>query len=269
MKTPSSPSRIVPRHTEPLSYLRGLAYLRRPLPLSCLPVRSPLALAVAACAVTLLACGQEDPPAAVLQPYHPLVDGAWWEYQHSDWSERVTVTATTLEGTPAFLMTDSPNPDDNLRSDTVLVVEGGRVLRKTKQEYLMGTDGSATLESSVDYGVGFTRFDESWAEQAAGYRETPEYERVETPAGVPARPAEARRHTFEILRLSDPVQTSVGTFDCIQIRRTKDWEAAADGLDASDAEPKLFWFARGVGKVRELNPETGRGEVLTGFSIPE
>lgn len=233
------------------------------------PLLSPLSLACASLAVALLGCGQEAPPPAELKPYHPLVDGAWWEYQHSDWSERVTVTATTLEGAPAFLMTDSPNPDDDIRSDAVLVVDGGRILRKTKQEYLIGTDGSATLESSVDYGVGFTRFDESWGEQAVGYRETPEYERVETPAGASPRPAEARRHTFEILSLSDTVQTGAGTFDCIQIRRTKDWEAEAAGIDSSDAEPKLFWFARGVGKVRELNPETGRGEVLTGFSIPE
>jgi hypothetical protein len=217
----------------------------------------------------LLACGQESPPdPATREPYHPLVDGAWWEYQHSDWSERVTVTATTLNGAPAFLMTDSPNPDDDIRSDAVLVVENGRSLRKTKQEFLIGADASATLESSVDYGVGFTRFDESWAAQPVGYRETPAYERVETPAGGTARAPEARSHTFEILSLSEPVETSVGTFDCIQIRRTKDWEAAAEGVDASDAEPKIFWFARGVGKVRELNPDTGRGELLSGYSIP-
>src|SRR5688572_18423673 len=217
------------------------------------PSRTPGA-ALMACVVTLLACGQDPPPDPVaLEPYHPLVDGAWWEYQHSDWSERVTVSATTLDGAPAFLMTDSPNPDDNLRSDATLVVEGSRVLRKSKQEYLIGGDGSATLETSVDYGVGFTRFDETWADQAVGYRETPGYERVETPpAGAPGAP-EARSHTFEILSLSEPVQTTVGTFDCIKIRRTKDWEAAAEGVDASDAEPKLFWFARGVGKVRELN----------------
>jgi hypothetical protein len=143
------------------------------------------------------------------------------------------------------------------------------VLRRTKQEYLIGGDGMATLDASVDYGVGFTRFDESWAEQAVGYEETPAYERVETPAGGTARAPEARRHTFEILSLSESVQTSVGTFDCIKIKRTKDWEAEADGLDASDAEPKIFWFARGIGKVRELNSDTGRGELLSGYFIPE
>ncbi len=231
---------------------------------------SLLSSALAACAAALLACGQEPPPdPADLAPYHPLVDGAWWEYQHSDWTERVTVTAATLNGAPAFLMTDSPNPDDDIRSDAILVVEDGRVLRKTKEEYLIGADGSETLESTVDYGVGFTRFDERWAEMPVGFRETPAYERVETPPGGSPRAPEARSHTFEILSLSDPVQTSKGTFDCIQIRRTKDWQAAEDGVDASDAEPKLFWFARGVGKVRELNLDTGRGELLSDYFIPE
>jgi hypothetical protein len=221
-------------------------------------------------AAALLGCGQEAPPAPVpLGPYHPLVDGAWWEYQHSDWTERVTLTATTLGGAPAFLMTDSPNPGDGVRSDATVVAVAGRVLRKTKQEYLIAADGTATLETSVDYGVGFTRFDESWAEQAVGYEETPEYERVEIPAAGAAGAPEARRHTFEIMSLSEPVQTSMGTFDCIKIKRTKDWQAEADGLDASDAEPKIFWFARGVGKVRELNLDTERGELLSGYFIPE
>lgn len=48
---------------------------------------------------------------------------------------------------------------------------------------------------------------------------------------------------------------------CMQVRRTKDWEAEADGIDASDAPTKLFWFAPGVGMVREENEETGSFEL--------
>ncbi|HKO90979.1 MAG TPA: hypothetical protein VJU61_07505 [Polyangiaceae bacterium] len=216
-----------------------------------------------------LACNQESPvtPSELL-PYHPLADGAWWDYQHSDWTERVTMAATTFDGSPAFLMTDSPNPKDGLRSDSVVVSRDGRILRVTKEEYLVSAEGDPTLDSSVEYGVGFTRFDENWAQQSVGFRETPEYERVETPPGEAPRPAEARRHTFEIVSLSAEVPTAAGTFDCIQIQRTKDWQAEADGVDLSDAQTKMFWFARGVGKVREVNLDTGKVEVLTGYSIP-
>jgi hypothetical protein len=219
----------------------------------------------------LVACDQKTPaqPPSSHAPYDPLVEGASWDYQHDDWTEHVTMAPTTLDGgESAFVMTDSPNPKDSIRSDATLVAREGRVLRVYKEEYLIGSNGDATLKDSVTYGVGFTRFDESWADKPVGFKETPEYERVETPAGGAAKPTQGRRHTFEILSLSELVSTPLGTFDCIEIRRTKDWQAEEAGLDASDAQPKIFWFARGVGKVRELNLDSGKGELLVHYSIP-
>jgi len=222
-------------------------------------------------ALLVLACGQQPPPppATTLAPYQPLADGAWWDYQHADWVEKVTLSASNWDGESAFIMSASPNPKDGVRSDATLVARDGRVSRVFKQEYLVGPNAEATLKDSVDYGAGFTRFDESWAQQAVGFEETPEYERVETPAGGTAKPAEARRHTFRILSLSEQVSTPLGNFDCIEIRRTKDWQAEEQGLDAADAQPKLFWFARGVGKVRELNLDSGKGELLTDYFLPD
>ncbi|HTV20368.1 MAG TPA: hypothetical protein VMG12_16910 [Polyangiaceae bacterium] len=216
-------------------------------------------------------CGQKDPapPAPELSVYHPLVDGSWWEYAHNDWTERVELSAgATADGEPAFTMVDSPNPSDRLRSDSIIASVDGRVVRLAKEEFLVGTGGAEVPTSSVTYGVGFTRFNEDWANQAVGYKETPEYVRVETPPGAPARPAEGRRHTFEIMSLSERVVTGIGTFDCIVIKRTKDWQAEEEGVDLSDAETKTFWFARGVGKVQERNEETMNTEVLIDYSIP-
>lgn len=224
-------------------------------------------------------CGQSDPddlppdeqPPGV-QPYHPLVAGSWWEYYHTSgpgWTERVELTTTDVDGQAAFLMVDSPNPSDDLRSDSIIAAIDGRIARMTKEEYLVGAAGAETLMSSVSYGVGFTRFNEAWANQAVGYRETPEYERVETPFGGPPRAPEGRRHTFEIMSLSEEVVTGTGTFDCIVIKRTKDWQAEEDGSDAADAQTKTFWFARGVGKVQERNEDTGNTELLIGYSIAD
>lgn len=221
-------------------------------------------------ALLVAGCGQEDPapPPGELQPYHPLVDGSWWRYVHSDWTEQVDLTTTSLDGQPAFTMIDSPNPDDQLRSDSVIASVDGRVVRLTKDEFLVGADDTAVLTSSVSYGAGFTRFNEDWANQPVGYKETPEYLRVETRPGAAPRPPENRRHTFEIMSLSEEVTTGVGTFDCIVIKRTKDWEAEEDGIDLADAQTKTFWFARGVGKVQELNEDSGNTELLIDFSIP-
>jgi len=229
----------------------------------------------AAALLTLLAiatgCGQEDPPTdpvgSVEKPYYPLVDGATWSYQHSDWVEQVTAEATTHEGGPAFLMSDSPNPKDNLRSDSIIVASSGRVARISKEEYLVG-GAMPVLTSSVTYGVGFTRFNEDWGKQPVGYKETPEYVRIETPPGGAPKAPEQRRHTFEVMNLAESVVTPAGTFDCIVIKRTKDWQAEEEGVDASDAATKTYWFARGVGKVQERNEETGSTEVLTSFEVP-
>jgi hypothetical protein len=216
-----------------------------------------------------VACGQEAPPEPVTGSvsYHPLVDRAWWEYDHGGrWTERVTLTAD-VDG---FIMSDSPNPSDGLRSDSIISNVGGRISRMTKDEYLVASTGAAgVLQSSVTYGVGFTRFNEDWANQAVGFKESPEYVRVETPPGQPAKPGEARKHTFEIISLSEEVVTAAGTFDCIVIQRTKDWQAEAVGMEASDAQTKRFWFAPGVGKVQERNEESGSTELLTAFEIPE
>jgi len=215
-------------------------------------------------------CSQEDPepPAAELLPYHPLVEGSWWRYAHSDWTERVDLAAgTTADGQPAFTMADSPN--DGLRSDSIITSVDGRIVRLEKKEFEVSAGGSEALSSSVSYGVGFTRFNEDWANQAVGYKETPEYVRVETQPDSGTRPPENRRHTFEIMSLSEEVTTGSGTFDCIVIRRTKDWEAEEEGVDLSDAQTKTFWFARGVGKVKEQNEETQNIELLLDFYIPE
>jgi hypothetical protein len=219
--------------------------------------------------VAISGCGQKtpDPPAASLEPYFPLVPGSWWQYVHKDWTERVETTTTTFNGQDAFLMTDSPNPSDKLRSDSIIQSIDGRVARMSKEEFLVDGD-TQVLNSSVSYGAGFTRFDENWANQPVGYRDTPEYVRVETRPDGTVRPPEARKHTFEIISLSEPVETGKGTFDCIVIQRTKDWQAEAEGLDSDEAQTKRFWFARGIGKVQEYNLESNNTELLIDYSIP-
>ncbi len=198
-----------------------------------------------------------------------MADGARWEYQHDDWTETVTLSATTFNGEPAYLMSDSPNPSDDLRADSIISVADGAVARMTKEEFFIPLAGDPVLRSSVTYGTGFTRFKEDWATQQVGFKESLSYVRVETPPAGTAQPGEDRSHTFELLDLSDEVMTTVGTFDCIKIRRSKDWQAVADGVDVADAQTKLFWFARGVGKVREENEDSGSFEQLSDYEIPE
>jgi hypothetical protein len=213
-------------------------------------------------------CGQEAPAEPVVGSYEPLVAGSWWDYAHNSWSEHVTLTSTSYEGSPAFVLASSADPDDDVRSDAVIAEKDGRVVRLAKDDFRVQSTGDVPV-ASVTYGVGFTRFNEAWAGEAVGFKESPEYTRIETPPGGSAKAGEFRKHTFEVLSLSEQVVTAAGSFDCIKIRRTKDWQAEADGLDISDAQTKTFWFARGVGRVQERNDETGRTESLSAFAVPE
>jgi hypothetical protein len=49
-----------------------------------------------------------------------------------------------------------------------------------------------------------------------------------------------------------------GDFSAVKVQR--------DNLSAP--ETKLFWFAAGVGKIREENPTTGAVTELTAYEIP-
>lgn len=207
----------------------------------------------------------EELSAAIDTDYYPMTDGAVWRYQHVGWVEEITATQIEFEEEVAFIVSDSPNPSDDLQSDSILTKREGRWLRIAKEVFLSTPTGDI-LDSSSDYGVGFTRFNDAWVTSGVGFAETPSYERVETPGTLEENSpeAEARRHTFEVVAIDQIVETPAGTFNCIEIKRTKDWQADL----GNDPQVKRFWFAPGVGKVREFNEGNGNTEFLLEFSLP-
>jgi hypothetical protein len=64
--------------------------------------------------------------------------------------------------------------------------------------------------------------------------------------------------------------------NCVRVRRQRDYERTPPSTDAGATEPpvqedqaKLYWFAPGIGKVKEQNLETDNTEVLVEYDIPE
>ncbi len=200
----------------------------------------------------------------------PMKAGATWTYFHSGgggWSETLTTSEADYEGEPALLVADTPNPNDDLRTDSYHVKEGGRLLRLYKEQYWVNPANSQeTLDSSATYGVGFLRCDNAWLSKEIGFSESPGYLRVETVAGQSPKPGEERKHTFTIEGREDITTSSGLAFtDCVKVRRGKDWAATT----GEDVEEKLYWFCPGVGKVREENVTSGNYEELTEYDIPE
>jgi hypothetical protein len=223
-------------------------------------------LLVACCAG---ACGQADPQDAtdVADDYYPLVAGATWTYWHSSrggWEEVVTLEETEHEGSPAFEMTDTPNPDGRT-TDSILVRDGSAVLRVYKDQFLNGAP-----ELSVVYDPGFVRFDDAWLEEAIPFEETRTYQRTETDAGQQSQATTDRGHVFLVESLSETVEAEGRTFrNCVRVRRER-IPGATSGPTAGTQgeEDNIYWYAPGVGKVYEENLTTGNTEVLIDYRIP-
>jgi hypothetical protein len=209
-------------------------------------------------------CGQ-DPPPDLDGDYFPLRDGARYEYQHSKdgWVETVTFEARDDD---RFLLEQSEDPDGN--SSVSVIDRDGDDLLRTSEEQLV--DGQ--LDRSIVYDPGFLRFSSAWLELGEGDEDARTYERTETEAGETAKPTAVRAHVYTIESLSETVSVPAGRFqNCLVVRRERDLEneSGAGGVDTREEQNKQFWFAPGVGKVREANLITGSTEELIEYDLGE
>ncbi len=219
---------------------------------------SSLALATAF-ALSVFGCGSEAPPSSAGgSDYFPLVDGSVSVYEHSSkggWTETVTLTETS-PGT--FREEDTENPDGE-RNESVLEVDSkGRVYRTSKLIYEMDD-----LDTSIDYDPGFMRFDPAWLDLDVNefVRET--YDRTETKIGEDPDPTRPRAHVYTSFGYQSMTVLGTAYTDCLVIHRERDYEDAEG--DAEDQQ-KQFYFCPGVGKVQEVNIDSGNTEQLVSYS---
>jgi hypothetical protein len=211
------------------------------------------------------ACGGEAPPEAE-EDYYPLTPGSSWEYLHSrgGWTE--TVTIEEVDDEPDMFEQVQTGDPDGESSSSIFVVDGDDVLRIAEDVFL-----NDELQYSVTYDPGFLRFSAAWIDEETGSDETREYERVETEAGMDPKDPQPRAHVYTVESVSETVTVPAGTFrNCLRIHRERDLDNP-DVMDVTDQgeQEKLFWFAPGVGKVREENVMSGSTEVLLDYEIAE
>ena len=197
--------------------------------------------------------------------YYPLADGANWVYQHSGgsmpWEEVVTLSATQFQGATAYLLSDTAGPS-GARSESVLVSTGSEVWRVHKDVY-----ENDTLTSQVTYDPGFLRFDAAWAEMALGDKQTRQYLRTAVDATNMPMAQGDRSHAFTVAGRDQEVTVPAGTFQgCLEILRERIRQPAETTLGG---DTKRFWFCPGVGKVKELEPDVGKLEVLLSCKVPQ
>ena len=194
-----------------------------------------------------------------LDSYFPLVEFGHWEYVARTTSgqvlgtEIVDASAADYLGQSVLLFVDNPNSVGEW-TESWINRQGSTAARIHKEI----KDGTGTT-MIVDYTPGFARFDDAWTEVGPKGEQT--YERVETDGQGQNPIVDTRGHTFEVTDLSQSVTVPAGTFDCIAVTRIRTTGASA-------GEVVHFWYAAGIGKVKEERPADNRVEELTAVVIP-
>lgn len=216
------------------------------------------------CTLLSSGCGDAAPPGGDnpnSADYYPMLDGAVSVYRHSSnggWDETITLTRTAAG---EFFEVDTPNPDGE-RTESVQTVDvDGRVWRTSKQQYV-----DDQLDIAVEYEPGFIRFDPAWLDLAQNESVRMAYQRTETPAGGSPDPTRERAHVYTSFGLQTVDVLGKTYRDCLVIQRERDYE---DTQGNTEDQKKQFYFAPGVGKVWEINIDSGNTEELVSTTVPE
>jgi len=228
----------------------------------------------AACLALAFGCGTEEKPPTTGGDYFPLTVGNWWLYTESDndpdtdWASRPVRHEVVdyeekdfehdAEGAlPVFVVANTfPDAagDDDPRIEYVLD-DGTRVLRKRQEVY--ETEVFVGEPKKVrDYEPGLLRFDRSrntvgdnWAEYYTTYT-------VSIPPDLDPIEGDGEHqvdYVFEILE-PETVTVPAGTFDCTVLMRQI--------TVGNRVEEKIYYFAPGVGKVKEATTTGSSNESI-------
>lgn len=217
--------------------------------------------------------GSKALTAGAKDSHFPLVDGATWTYRHEypqdpgkmPWDEVATMRAATYEDAPAFILEDEEDAQGE-RSASTMVIDGTGIYRVYKEVKVSGQ-----VAFNTTYDPGFLRYDEAWTKEGGSVDESYDSLQICVMASSASKcaPGAMRRettaHKFTVLSLNAEIKVPAGTFkNTVQIERINQGDLQSTG----DEETKHFWYAPGVGKVRELDLESGATEELSSYDVP-
>jgi hypothetical protein len=150
-----------------------------------------------------------------------------------------------------WLETTDPHPDygevllqitqkDAGRTESLLGRDGDRLVRFEQRDY----DLTGALERTTIYDPGFLRLDESEENVTEGAMYMEQY--TETTTDAAGAVTVARTEQWEVLGVDVECESPLGTFSCLHLRRVRVEGGVAD---------KQFFYARGIGKVREVGSD--------------
>jgi hypothetical protein len=175
--------------------------------------------------------------------YLPYDVGFTWTYRITDLSSGAKETKEQSideqREDPTFgTVTVQTTGKLNGSTRSLVKLDGDRIVRVQQEDI----DAAGAVEKTSVYDPGQLRIDESAARLTAGAAWDESYTTTETPAlgGVPVMTAVVDH--WEVLAASVPCESALGTFDCVRLKKTR---------TTGGTSMKEFFFARGVGKVKE------------------
>jgi len=226
----------------------------------------------AACFALALGCGTEEKPPAP-EPngdLYPLTVGDFWLYEETD-TQSATVQnryevvdkidkdfAYDAEDELSVFVVKATLPSGGGDTDTsggwreeYIYDDGNRAVRKRQDVY----DDLGALTKTRDYEPGFLRFDRSKITVGENWDE--EYTRYTDKVDGSSVTQDTASYLYEVLE-PETMTVPAGTFDCTVLQRTS--------TSGSSVEIKIYYFAPGVGKVKEITEGT-KEEVLTEYKV--
>jgi hypothetical protein len=193
----------------------------------------------------------------------PLAAGARWTYRHTSltkdsWDEIATMRDTTYEDKPAFILEDEEDAE-GAQTRSTLVVQGTGVYRAYREVHVSGA-----LALQVKYDPAFLRYDEAWLKVGETMTLDDDWTQTCIMTSVASKCAPGAvqtgktTHKYTVVDTHVDISVPAGKFDAIEIER----------FNPDASETRRFWFAPGVGKVREEDVESGAVEELADFLVP-
>ena len=203
------------------------------------------------------------PDAGSRESHFPLVDGSSWTYHHTNlvdppWDETDGVVASTYKGEDAFILSDEEDGQGE-RTHSTHVIDGTGVYRAYKEVSVHDQVAVTTT-----YDPAFLRYDEAWTTVGTSVTLDDDWTQLCVIASSASNCAPGAikpgttTHRYTVLDVAAKLTVPAGTFTSVKIQRE----------NLTSPETKLFWFAAGVGKLREENPSSGSVEELSAYEIP-
>jgi hypothetical protein len=229
------------------------------------PTKPLLAFAFATLAA-LAACGNEtgDTPdgpgdGGGTGRYLPLAVGSTWTWRVTDSAGTSYDKVSTVEalediggakaGTMGFRVRTSGGGGDTVswQSDT-----GTSIVRHREQDFRV--DG--TMKTDSVYMPYKLRVDEASAHLSAGVDYELPFTEIVTKIADGSTQTLQKGETWSVVSADEQITVPAGSFHCLHLHRV--------GTDDTAGAAKDYWFARGVGKIKETGGQT---EELASYSL--